>query len=435
MEPPPKKRCPHSTTAPELTLGAPRTQAASGRYVTKGGVTVDRLVKPLADPSEALEGLIDQLDQERGCVFQSSYEVPGRYARWTMGFVNPPLAFEGWGRRFTITALNKRGSALLPAIRAALQGIPALASLKVDGEAALHGSVKEVEAFFTEEERSRQHSIFSVVRALIDLFGYDLEVQLGLYGAFGYDLTFQFETVALTQRRDATQRDLVLYLPDEIMVIDVLANASWRLSYDFTAAGQSTAGLPRTGATLPYAPLPADQLPRRRDHGPGDFAKKVEVAKEQFRLGNLFECVLSQTFTEPCPQPPSEVFRRLRKRNPSPYGFLINLGDTEYLLETSNPNPSPSPNPDPDPSSNPNPNPDPDPDPDPNPKSNSNPYSGPGTSWVLPPRCSCASSITTRGGGARPATSPAPYLRHRLPSYHPYQVRDLPDLRHHPAGA
>ena len=219
MEPPPKKRCPHSTTAPELTLGAPRAQAASGRYVTKGGVTIDRLVQPLADPSDALEGLIDQLDQERGCVFQSSYEVPGRYARWTMGFVNPPLAFEAWGRRFSISALNKRGSVLLPAILAALQGIPALASLKADGDAALHGTVKEVETFFTEEERSRQHSIFSVVRALIDLFGYDLEVQLGLYGAFGYDLTFQFETIALTQRRDATQRDLVLYLPDEIMVI------------------------------------------------------------------------------------------------------------------------------------------------------------------------------------------------------------------------
>ena len=205
MEPPKKKLCAHSTAAPELTLGAPRPQAASGRYVTKGGVTVDRLVKPLADPSEALEGLIDQLDQERGCVFQSSYEFPGRYARWTMGFVNPPLAFEGWGRRFTITALNKRGSALLPAIRAALQGIPALASLKVDGEAALHGSVKEVEAFFTEEERSRQHSIFSIVRTLTELFGYDLEPQLGLYGAFGYDLTFQFETVELTQQRDPTQ--------------------------------------------------------------------------------------------------------------------------------------------------------------------------------------------------------------------------------------
>ena len=205
MEPPKKKLCAHSTAAPELTLGAPRPQAASGRYVTKGGVTVDRLVKPLADPSEALEGLIDQLDQERGCVFQSSYEFPGRYARWTMGFVNPPLAFEGWGRRFTITALNKRGSALLPAIRAALQCTPALASLKADGETALHGTVKEVEGTFTEEERSRQHSIFSIVRTLTELFGYDLEPQLGLYGAFGYDLTFQFETVELTQQRDPTQ--------------------------------------------------------------------------------------------------------------------------------------------------------------------------------------------------------------------------------------
>ena len=157
---------PHSTEAPELTLGAPRPQAASGRYVTKGGVTVDRVVEPLADPSEALEGLINQLDEERGCVFQSSYEFPGRYARWTMGFVNPPLAFEGWGRRFLITALNKRGGALLPTIRAALQDIPALASLvaESEGEGALRGTVHEVEAFFTEEERSRQHSIFSVVR-------------------------------------------------------------------------------------------------------------------------------------------------------------------------------------------------------------------------------------------------------------------------------
>ena len=33
-----------------------------------------------------------------------------------------------------------------------------------------------------------------------------------------------------------------------------------------------------------------------------------------------------QCFTEPCPAPPSELFRRLRERNPSPYGFLINLG-------------------------------------------------------------------------------------------------------------
>ena len=128
-EPPKKKLCSDNGGKPALTLGAPRPHAGSGRYATKGGVTVDCLVEALPDPNQALEELIDQLDQERGCVFQSSYEFPGRYARWTMGFVNPPLAFEGWGRRFLISALNPRGQVLLPAIRDALQGLPALASL------------------------------------------------------------------------------------------------------------------------------------------------------------------------------------------------------------------------------------------------------------------------------------------------------------------
>ena len=330
----PTKR-PRPDNGPGLTLGAPRQHAPSGRYVTKGGVAVDCTMEKLDDPQQALEELIDRLDQERGCVFQSSYEFPGRYARWTMGFVNPPLALEGWGRRFAITALNQRGTALLPAIQRALQDMPALASLAPDGEGVLRGAVREVDTFFTEEERSRQHSIFSVVRALTELFGYDNEPQLGLYGAFGYDLTFQFEKVPLTQPRDAEQRDLLLYLPDEILVIDIVVTSAWSLKYDFAVGGASTAGLPRTGAAVPYAPIAEAQLPRRRDHAAGDFAGKVDKAKEQFRVGNLFECVLSQTFFEPCPQPPSEVFRRLRTRNPSPYGFLINLGAAEYLVGAS----------------------------------------------------------------------------------------------------
>ena len=33
--------------------------------------------------------------------------------------------------------------------------------------------------------------------------------------------------------------------------------------------------------------------------------------------------------------PPSRIFRRLRKRNPAPYGFFINLGEQEYLVGAS----------------------------------------------------------------------------------------------------
>src|SRR5207247_143374 len=54
-----------------------------------------------------------------------------------------------------------------------------------------------------------------------------------------------------------------------------------------------------------------------------------------FKRGDLFEVVPSQTFVAGSPRPPSEIFRRLREWNPSPYGFLINLGDAEYLVGAS----------------------------------------------------------------------------------------------------
>ena len=321
-----------------LTLGAPRMHKGLGRYETAGGVIVDCSAVDLEDPHKDLEEMIDKLDSRRGCLFESSYEFPGRYARWTMGFCDPPLVLESWGREFNVTALNARGRVLLPPIEKALRACDALASLHATpGSDQISGSVKPAAASFTEEERSRQHSIFSVVRTLTNLFAYEREPQLGLYGAFGYDLTFQFEAVKLHQKRDPSQRDLVLYLPDEILVIDILSNAAWKLQYDFTAGndGASTHGLPREGATLPYAPTPEADISRRRDHAAGDFAKKVGRAKEEFKVGNLFESVLSQTFFEPCPHPPSAVFRRLRKTNPSPYGFLISLGTREYLVGAS----------------------------------------------------------------------------------------------------
>jgi anthranilate synthase len=68
---------------------------------------------------------------------------------------------------------------------------------------------------------------------------------------------------------------------------------------------------------------------------PGGYAELVTEAKERFRVGDLFEVVPGHTFTEPCPAPPSELFRRLRQRNPAPYGFLINLGAAEYLVGAS----------------------------------------------------------------------------------------------------
>jgi anthranilate synthase len=84
---------------------------------------------------------------------------------------------------------------------------------------------------------------------------------------------------------------------------------------------------------VPYVGI--SSVPDRGDHAPGEYAAMVRVARKSFARGDLFEVVPGQIFREACPQPPSELFRRLRERNPSPYGFLINLGEAEYLVGAS----------------------------------------------------------------------------------------------------
>jgi anthranilate synthase len=285
-------------------------------YRTKGGITVRRVVEPIPVDG-AIEPVLDALDSRRGVVLASSYEYPGRYTRWDMGFVDPPVAITARGRSYEIEALNERGNVLLRAI-----------SRVVDP----HGEVPDTTERFPEEQRSRKPTIFSVIRRITDLFSSADDPHLGLYGAFGYDLVFQFEQLKLRLER-GDQRDLVLYLPDELIVVDHRRERAERRTYEFETVDETTEGIERTGETAPF--VGATEVERECDHEPGEYASIVEVARDAFHRGDLFEVVPSRTFFRPCPANPSEIFRRLRERNPSPYGFLIDLGAGEYLVGAS----------------------------------------------------------------------------------------------------
>lgn len=325
---------------PRPALGAPRgSRPSSSTYVTAGKVVVISEVEDVADPVGEVKELASQLDRCKGVLLSSSYEYPGRYAQWTLGFANPPLCFEAWNRRFRIKALNPRGMPFLPVILDAVKNCAAVADF-TEGSDQIEGNVKEATGFFSEEERSKQPSIFSLVRLMVELFASDEDQHLGLYGAFGYDLAFQFENVKLHKARDPEQRDIVLYLPDELLVVNHQKQTSYRMRYDFVCKAADgvccTKGLVGGGAEVPFSTreeLPADV--KQRELAAGQFAKFVDKAKEKFARGDLFEAVLSQTFREPCKVTPSEIFHRLQQRNPSPYGFLINLGQDEFLVGAS----------------------------------------------------------------------------------------------------
>jgi anthranilate synthase len=300
-------------------------------YTTKSGIIVSRTVTEV--PLEtALEDILWSLNSQRGGLLGSSYEYPGRYKRWAMGFVNPPLELSTCDRNFTIKALNKRGTILIPFLAERLTKKSQIESIEVD-ETCITGSIVQTAQLFTEEERSRQPSAFSIVREILNAFYSNEDEHLGLYGAFGYDLVYQFESVPKTQIRPEDQRDLVLYLPDELVVVDYYLQSAFLLQYELETPQGNTRGLPRIGEAIDYRGS-RTEVEKSVDHAPGEYASKVHKALEYFRRGDLFEVVPSQNFYSACEEAPSKLFETLQQINPSPYGFIFNLGG-EYLIGAS----------------------------------------------------------------------------------------------------
>ncbi|AIB12164.1 anthranilate synthase [Azospirillum argentinense] len=301
------------------------------RFRTRGGVTVTRRATAL-DPQGALDPVIDALDRRRGLLLSSGVEAPGRYRRHALGFTDPPLALTARGRTLRLDALNARGRVLLPAIAEALLGLEALAGLE-EAPSRVTALVRKPQHPFPEEERSRQPSVFSVLRTVLELFAAPDDPLLGLYGAFAYDLAFQFEPIRLRLERPDDQRDLVLYLPDRLVALDPIAGLARLVEYEFATVAGSTEGLERAGRDHPYRPDTNTEA--GCDHAPGAYQRVVETAKAAFRRGDLFEVVPGQTFAEPCADAPSAVFRRLRAANPAPYEAFVNLGRGEFLVAAS----------------------------------------------------------------------------------------------------
>jgi len=300
-------------------------------FVTEGGVTITRERFPTSYDN-AVQSYIDRLDTRRGAVFSSNYEYPGRYTRWDTAMIDPPLGIVSKGRAVNIEAYNERGAVLLPALASLFEGHPHIAKIAI-ADRVIDLTIAEPAGIVSEEMRSRSPTVFSVLREIVALFKSDADPNLALYGAFGYDLCFQFDPIDFKQERPGDQRDMVMFLPDEILVVDHHAAEAWHERYDFSIGDVSTRDLPRGGDEVPYKA--ADHEPGRGDHEPGEYARLVEKAKEKFVRGDLFEVVPGQVFTERCVNPPSAISRKLKEINPSPYSFFINLGENEYLVGAS----------------------------------------------------------------------------------------------------
>ncbi|NEE03159.1 anthranilate synthase component I [Phytoactinopolyspora halotolerans] len=162
----------------------------------------------------------------------------------------------------------------------------------------------------------------------------------GLVGMVSYDAVRRLERLPQDTEDDLELPEMAFLLATDIAVLDhdhgvvlLIANAvNWDDSDERVdeAWADAVSRLDRMTARLaadtpssvnPYVP---DILPEHRSRTPKDeFLASVERAREEIYAGEAFQIVVSQRFEAEAHADALDVYRVLRRDNPSPYMYLI----------------------------------------------------------------------------------------------------------------
>lgn len=173
----------------------------------------------------------------------------------------------------------------------------------------------------------------------------------GAVGYLGYDLVRFFERLPETSRDELDLPDLHLLVTDTLIVFDhvrhrllVFANAPVPPGCDLDAAyDDAVARLDavETQMRAPVSPQPAPPIGIGGDLTSNMerelYESAVRQAKENITAGDIFQVVLSQRLGRPTYADPFGIYRALRRVNPSPYMFFLDLVDepATYLIGSS----------------------------------------------------------------------------------------------------
>ncbi|MBI1216768.1 MAG: anthranilate synthase component I [Alphaproteobacteria bacterium] len=281
---------------------------------------------------DGIDFLIDRLDGEKGMYMASDTDYPGRYSRWGLGFSAPPVEVTGHADRTVFSALNPRGEKLLEIIAAVFKENPDEAfTVAEKTDTRLTCKIAPAARLFSEEERSRQPSPLSPLRALMKA----AEVEdsfAGFYGAFKYDLLFCFNPIRQRHARGEDHSLFHLYIPDRICILDRRKETVFRRDYEFANGSLTTEGLPRPPEHNPAPDHAAPQKSAISSNMTDEaYAEMVARAGEHIRKGDVFEVVLSRKFHAPTTASPAVLFRNIRRINPSPYEFLLQMGGEQLV--------------------------------------------------------------------------------------------------------
>jgi anthranilate synthase component 1 len=271
--------------------------------------------------------LLESADPESG--------APGR----STVVLSTALSVSCEGEVVTVVALNRNGGALLPALAA---------RLGADTTSAASGRithrVPRAPALRVEHERLRARGTLDVVRTLLRLLQpgvAGLPESVLLPGLISYDLAGQFEGLPSPGGGGPEVPDFQFYLADRVVIVDHPRRRSEIIALVLNeSAGEAEAAREDIATIMEWASRePAEAPPPGAgvaasvaaepvaDLDDEAFAALVNRLKTNIVAGDVFQVVPSRTFSVPCPDPLA-AYEVLRQREPVPYQFYVNAGDS-----------------------------------------------------------------------------------------------------------
>jgi anthranilate synthase component 1 len=292
------------------------------------------------EPVDFFARLSDYGRAENCCLLESKEHLEENAL--SFGTARPALYLTGTGPDFTVKALSRTGRRMidfLSADKARFDFCEAVAF----GDEAITGKIKRTDELVDEQTRLKTTNQMDVLRAVAFAFklaSKPFRVTCGLLGALSYDFIDQFEKLPANEADLLDNPDYELYFADNIFLIDHVQNQGYVVVNVIITDGDRQAAITEAQECFDYYrnlarfDVPEGQrhtgslAPASTDTGQDEYENMVRTAKKHILDGDIFQVVLSRTKTEPCPDEPLEVYKRLRELNPSPYMFYLNTPST-----------------------------------------------------------------------------------------------------------
>jgi anthranilate synthase component I len=250
----------------------------------------------------------------------------------------------------------ERGDFILESVEGgAVRGRYSLIGLAPDLVFRAHGDAAEINRHWLTDRNDFAPvagDSLSALRSLVAACRIDVPAGLPpalacLVGYFGYETVGLIEKLPRPPANPLDLPDMMFVRPTLILVFDRLADRLffvapvWPGRTVAPAIDRIESAMAKLSTPLPSAKSATRPEPNGENAKPtpvlppGKYANMVAAAKDYIAAGDIFQVVLAQRFMVPFALPPFDLYRALRRINPSP--FLYHLDLPGFALTGSSP--------------------------------------------------------------------------------------------------